>query len=249
MRQLPCLFSCFLTHLHTLKARQFLNKMSETPLGKTFLRKKKSENIKLADQIYTYLRKGILDGEILSRTRLIESEVAAALNASRTPVREAISRLIQDRLVRPLSSGGVEVVDTLSEYNEICYIREALEGVAARLAAENITEEQLERLNELAQASTRSEFEDFQGRSELNWEFHNILYTASRSERLIAMINDFRDFFHNKQVLETYTKEDTQAAVNHHLEIVDALKKRDGERAEQLLRHHLAHFRQKAKGG
>src|SRR5690625_915015 len=116
--------------------------MSENPLGKTFLRKKRSENIKLADQIYTYLRKGILDGEILSRTRLIESEVAAALNASRTPVREAISRLIQDRLVTPLSSGGVEVGDSLRAYDEICYIREALEGVAARPAAENIPEKE-----------------------------------------------------------------------------------------------------------
>src|SRR5699024_8053425 len=84
--------------------------------------------------------------------------------------------------------------------------------------------------------------------SELNWEFHNILYNASRSERLIAMIDDFRDFFHNKQVLETYTKEDTQAAVNHHLEIVNALKKRDGELGGQVQRKQLAHFRQRAKG-
>lgn len=221
--------------------------MNENPLGKHFFRRKKSENVKLAEQIYNHLRKGILSGEILSRTRLIESEVAAVLNSSRTPVREAISRLTQERLVRPLPSGGVEVVDTLSEYDEICYIREALEGVAARLAAENITQKELARLEELAQASTRSEFEDFQGRSEINWEFHNILNNASRSERLIAMINDFRDFFHNKQVLEKYSRQDTLDAVNHHLEIVEALKNRDGKLAEKLLRHHLAHFRQKAK--
>lgn len=199
-----------------------------------------------ADQIYNYLRKGILSGDILSRTRLIESDVASILKVSRTPVREAISRLIQDQLVKPLASGGVEVVDTLSEYDEICCIREALEGVAARLAAKHITEQELARLEELAFASTQSTFEDYQGRSEINWEFHNIIYTASRSNRLMVMIDNFRDFFLNKQVLEMYTAADTEVAVKHHFEIVDALKKRDGKLAEKLMRTHLEHFRQSA---
>ncbi len=208
--------------------------------------KKPGGTAKRADQVYNYLRKAILSGEILSRTRLIEQDVAAMLDASRTPVREAISRLIQDQLVKPLSSGGVEVVDTLQEYDEICSIREALEGVAARLAAKHITEEELTRLEELANASTQSSFEDSQGRSEINWEFHDIIYKASRSNRLMVMIDNFRDFFLNKQILEMYTAEDTQIAVKQHFDLVQALRDRDGKRAEKLMRGHLEHFRERA---
>jgi len=199
------------------------------------------------DQIYRQLRKAILSGEILSRTRLVEAEVAIWLGASRTPVREAISRLIRDRLVTRLPAGGVEVVDTQSEYDEICFIREALEGAAARLAALHINEAELTRLEALMQESLKSPLDDYQGRLELNQEFHQIIFNASRSSRLVAMINDFHEFFLNERVLEMYTRRDTDTAVKHHLEIVDALRARDGRRAEKLVRRHLEHFRHRAK--
>src|SRR5690606_30766764 len=98
------------------------------------------------EQIYRLLRQAILRGGIRARTRLIETEVAEKLGSSRTPVREAISKLERDGLVVPLISGGVEVVDTAREMGDIYYIREALEGTAARLAASRIQESELRRL-------------------------------------------------------------------------------------------------------
>lgn len=200
-----------------------------------------------ADQVYQQLRKAILHGQILSRTRLVEAEVAEQFDASRTPVREAISRLIRDRLVTPLAGGGVEVVDTESEYDEICCIREALEGAAARLAAARITEAELGRLDELLQESHRSVLGDIQGRVATNRAFHEIIFNASRSERLIAMINDFREFFLNEQVLVKYSRRDTETAVKHHSDIVAALRARDGNRVEKLVRRHLEQFRRRAR--
>jgi DNA-binding GntR family transcriptional regulator len=221
----------------------------ELPDGGELKLGRKASSSRRADQVYQRLRKAILSGEILSRTRLVETEVAAMLGASRTPVREAISRLIRDRLVTPLASGGVEVVDTQREYDEICCIREALEGAAARLAATHINEAELQRLEELLQESSKSALGDYQGRIVLNQEFHQIIFNASRSTRLIEMINDFREFFLNERVLEMYTRRDTETALKHHFEIVDALRARDGTRVEKLVRRHLEHFRRRAKRG
>src|SRR5580692_3956977 len=99
---------------------------------------------RVADQVYRHLRQAILSEQIAAGTRLRETEVAAALKVSRTPVREAISRLIGDWLVRELNTGGVEVVDIGDEVTDIFHIREALEICAVRLAAMRITREQLE---------------------------------------------------------------------------------------------------------
>ena len=90
---------------------------------------------RVADQVYRHLRQAILSEQIAAGTRLRETEIATALKVSRTPVREAISRLIGDWLVRELDTGGVEVIDATAEITEIYYIREALEICAGRLAA------------------------------------------------------------------------------------------------------------------
>src|SRR5262245_8951126 len=90
---------------------------------------------RVADQVYRHLRQAILSESIKPGTRLRETEIAAALKVSRTPVREAISRLIGDWLVKEIATGGVEVIDATAEIAEIYYIREALEICAGRLAA------------------------------------------------------------------------------------------------------------------
>src|SRR4051812_29890884 len=78
---------------------------------------------RVADQVYRHLRQAILAGAIKPGARLRETEVAAALKVSRTPVREGISRLLGVWLVRALSPGGFEVIDPTAEIVEIYYIR------------------------------------------------------------------------------------------------------------------------------
>jgi len=97
-------------------------------------------------------------------TRLREVEMAAGLKVSRTPVREAISRLIGDRLVRELPTGGVEVTDIMAEMHDIYAIREALESCAGRLAAPRIDETALARLEKLLRASERTDYREYRRR-------------------------------------------------------------------------------------
>jgi DNA-binding GntR family transcriptional regulator len=209
--------------------------------------RRSSTNSRVAERVYRRLRRAIIEGEIPARSRMIELELAAALGASRTPVREAISRLTSDHLVTPLANGGVEVVDTLRELDDIYCIREALEGSAARLAAERITDAELARLAELVEATRNAPLNGFELRVRINHEFHDVITRASRSERLVAMVASFREFFLSERTLEQYDARDSARALAHHTEILDALRVRDGRRVERLVRRHLEHDRRVTK--
>lgn len=214
---------------------------AEEPMLELQLRERHATPSSIADQVYRRLRRAIIRGEILPRSRLVELDLAAALGASRTPVREAISRLAGDRLVVPLAVGGVEVVDTSREIDDICRIRQSLEGTAACLAAERIGDAELLRLDELVDRTRNAEPADLETRVRINDEFHDIIVQASRSERLIAMVEGFREFFLTEDTLEKYGPRESARALQHHVEIVEALRARDGNRAEKLVRRHLAH--------
>jgi DNA-binding GntR family transcriptional regulator len=203
----------------------------------------------IADQVYRRLRRAIVNGEIQGRTRLVESNIARKLGASRTPVREAISRLTSDGLVSPHSSGGVEVVDTQFELDDIYRIREALEGCAAALAAVRVTDAELAGLRELVEATRNSDPHDLTSRVRINTEFHQLICAASRSERLIQMVNAYREFFIGEQALGQFTQGASVQALKDHEDILHALRDRDPKRAERLVRRHLEHSRRRIRSG
>jgi DNA-binding GntR family transcriptional regulator len=191
---------------------------------------------RVTDQVYRYLRHAILSEKISAGERLRETEIAANLKVSRTPVREAISRLVGDFLVRELSTGGVEVVDAMSEIAEIYHIREALELCAAKLAAERITRVQLQRLDALVkEASTAS----FRERVRINQQFHLTVAEASGSPRLLEMISGFREYFLNRRWISRQDSKMAKRAHADHKRIVAALRSGSAEGVEKILRDHL----------
>ena len=194
---------------------------------------------RVADQVYHNLRRAILHGEMEPGARLREVEMAAALQVSRTPVREAISRLIGDRLVRELPTGGVEVADIMAEMHDVYAIREALECCAGRLAALRIDEAALARLETLLRASERIDYRDYRRRASINQDFHLTIATAAAAPRLTALINDFREFFLNPRWLSRQTETVARQSLRDHRAIIDALRARDGDRTERAIRLHL----------
>jgi DNA-binding GntR family transcriptional regulator len=191
---------------------------------------------RVADQVYRHLRRAILSETIKPGTRLRETEIAAALKVSRTPVREAISRLIGDWLVRSINTGGVEVIDATEEIAEIYYIREALEICAGRLAATRITSEQLVKLDGLAKSAHYASFDE---RVRLNQDFHLTIAEASGSRRLLEMIRGLREYFLNPHWVSRRESKLFKRAVADHKKIVAALRARSPDRVEQALRSHL----------
>lgn len=191
---------------------------------------------RVADQVYRHLRRAIIAGEIASGARLREVEIAQALSVSRTPVREAISRLIGDRLVREHETTGVEVVDMAGDVADIHHIREALELCAARLAAERITAEQLQLLDELVKRGHKASPAE---RVRVNHQFHRTIVQASGSQRLIEMLESFNEYFLHPQWVTRTEKKLVDQALRDHEQIVAALRSRSPDRTERVLRRHL----------
>lgn len=200
---------------------------------------------RVADQVYRKLRRAIMEGDLPARMRLVEVDLAARLEVSRTPVREAIARLINEQLVTPLPYGGVEVADVTHELEDIFAIREALEGTASRLAAERISAQELQALRELHARHCALPEHDVVQRTQLNNEFHGAILRAARAPRLSRMVEDFRDFFVQASQLTYYQRRHTEKALKQHEALIDALAERDGKKAEKLTREHLRYGMQR----
>ena len=194
---------------------------------------------RISEQVYRRLRQSILSGELGPDSRLRETEIAEGLGVSRTPVREAISRLIGDRLVRELLAGGVEVVDTRAEMEEIYAIREALEVCAVGLASSRINERQLARMEEIVETAEAISYRQHSRRSALNQAFHLVIAEAARAPRLAALIVDFGEYSLNASWLSQQTEESARAALEDHRAIISGLRIRDREKAEAAVREHL----------
>jgi DNA-binding GntR family transcriptional regulator len=199
----------------------------------------------LATAAYNRLREGILRGDLRPNGRLVETELAGWLNVSRTPLREALARLASDGLVETRRRGWVVREHTAREVGEIHEVRAALEGVAALLACQRASDVQIQEIVDFHHAQNRAKLEmpasDYL--VEYNDAFHEAVVVASGNERLRDFIRRNREFFFTYRIARLYTEEEARASLNGHDEVVDALIRRDGERAERAMRQHILEAR------
>ncbi|WP_127519828.1 GntR family transcriptional regulator [Mesorhizobium sp. Z1-4] len=190
-------------------------------------------------QVYQQMKRSILRGELPTGYRIVEVNIAEAFGVSRTPVREAISRLIAQGFIK--EQGNVKVVADISvSMSEINGIRTVLESYAARLAAENATDEDLRVISEYCNSSVLVDGSSpLEKRAMLNDSFHEAVARASYNERLIKMIADFYEYALTEEMLVYYSKADTEAHAEQHRSIVKALCERDPDAAEEAMRAHI----------
>src|SRR5690606_2987802 len=172
--------------------------------------------------------------------RLMEIQLAEELGVSRTPVREAIRKLELEGFVVMVPRKGAYVADiSLKDIAEVFEIRTALEGLAAELAAERATEEQLEGMERLLVAIAECiERQDEEGRIEKGTEVHDLLFAASHNQRLVPTLRLPREEI---QLLRARTQakgERMKDAWEEHRAIVEALGRRDSNRARALAQAH-----------
>ena len=198
----------------------------------------------LSAAVYHAISQALRTGRLPANSRLIESDLASALAVSRTPVRDALRRLESDGLVRSEPNRGYVVADLMEDVAHVFLIRERLEGLAAAMAAESITRPELEGLDRL-----QRDMEDILARRptdvdrlvELNGELHRRITEASRSRRLIQLVERLHPQYMSYQVLRLYTDEQRGRSIREHREILDALWQRDSETAERVIHRHLEH--------
>lgn len=168
-----------------------------------------------------------------------EAELAARMRVSRTPIREAIRRLVSDGLVEVAPSRGVMVVQLdRQQVRELYALREALEGTAARLAAQAASPAEIDEMSEVLNSLTgRDNLPDDLFRA--NSMFHGLIYEAARNrylEQALAQLSDSLALLPGT-TFGVAGRQDV--AMLEHLAILRAIAARDSETAEQTARHHI----------
>lgn len=199
------------------------------------------ERMSLAEEVFRGLRSAILRGQLKPGQRLIEEKTAADFKTSRTPVREAFLRLEQEGLIDRRPRGGFTVgrIDA-GDIDEIMDLRGLLEAHAAALAARKGDPEVIGRLTDLLdQYQAAVDRDDVTRMVELNTMFHDALYRASGSPRLLAVIAELRDHFYRLRqeilVMDGLPEQSHQ----DHLDMLSAIRAGDVDRTEKLVREHI----------
>jgi DNA-binding GntR family transcriptional regulator len=192
-----------------------------------------------AEAVYQALRHGIVQGRLAAGERLRSDALASELQVSRTPVREALRKLEAEGLVA--HSGSRLIVRAFSEQDltELFYVREALEGMAARLAAENATPSQIAQIRELLEdMETVCRRGDIASLRPLTGEFHTLIARASQNDRLFQSLQLLLDHVRQLQSSTLYGEGRPAEALAEHRGLLQAIEARDADGAEKLARAH-----------
>lgn len=195
----------------------------------------------LREVVCETLREAIRTGALKPGERLMEIQLAEELGVSRTPVREAIRKLELEGYVIMMPRRGTYVASlSIRDVNEVFEIRTSLDSLASGLAAERITEEELERLKRLlALIGEYIEQNDMDKIVETDTEFHDLLYQASRNTRLVGIIFNLREQLTRFRSTSMSYPGRLKETLEEHSRIVDAIADGDVERAQKAAEDHM----------
>lgn len=195
----------------------------------------------LRDVVFNTLREAILKGELKPGERLMELQLAAKLGVSRTPIREAIRMLEQEGLAVTIPRKGAEVAKmTEKDMKDVLQVREALDELAATIACEQISQEELEELRR-----TMREFEEYlktkdvKKIAEADVLFHDIIYRATGNPKLVNMVNNLREQMYRYRVEYLKDEKNYPILVKEHSEIVEGLSRKDKKKVTAAMREHV----------
>lgn len=194
----------------------------------------------IRDSVFSILRNAILDKKLEPGQRLVERTIAEQMGISRTPVREAIHKLVLERLVTHMPRKGV-VVSGFSKADivEILVIRTSLEALICSIAAEKIKPRDLKRLESLAMQITDEHVKgNLKKSNQFNDKFHEVIYKASESPRVYDFLNTLHEYI-TKFTQVAYSKPGRPEEVwIEHNAIIDALRRHDSAEAEIVAKTH-----------
>jgi DNA-binding GntR family transcriptional regulator len=199
--------------------------------------------LSLRDQAYATLRQAIADADIYQtkeEIRLDERVLSEALGVSRTPIREAMTLLEQEGFLRMVPRRGIYIVrKSKREIVEMIQMWAALESMAARLATQVATDEEISRLRHMFDDFRDSTpTEHIQEYSDANIAFHQMIVDLSKSQIIIDTIRNI--FMHVRAIRKITISQADRAArsIEDHMQIIESLERRDTEQAETLVRDH-----------
>ncbi|QXG26448.1 GntR family transcriptional regulator [Pseudomonas viridiflava] len=198
----------------------------------------------LSENVFRRIQAAIVKGEIAPGSKISEPELARTYGISRGPLREAIHRLEGQRLVVRVPHVGARVVSlSHAEMIELYEIRESLEGMACRLAAERMTSEEIDELRRVLDTHEReAAFQAGVGyyQQEGDFDFHYRIIQGSGNRTLSQMLcGELYQLVRMYRIQFSTTPNRPRQAFAEHHRILDAIAERDGELAELLMRRHI----------
>lgn len=223
-----------------------VNKVLQAPTES--VNKPASESHTLSEQVFRTIQAAIVKGHIAPGSKISEPELARTYGISRGPLREAIHRLEGQRLLIRVPHVGARVVSlSHEELIELYEIRESLEGLACRLAAERMTEQEVAELREIL--ATHERDAAFQAgidyfHQEGDYDFHYKIIRGSGNQMLTQLLTEeLYQLVRMYRLQYSATPNRPQQAFKEHHRILDAIAEGDGELAELLMRRHIAKSR------
>ena len=199
----------------------------------------------MSERIASEIRSAVLSGEMRPGMRIRQELLAAHFGASRIPVREALKQLENEGLVVMAPNRGAWIADVDSEESiEIYKIREAVEPLALGESVPNLTDDEIEALDRTVHELEHiTVFEDY---IRLDREFHLRTYAGARMPQLLAMVERFwnsTQHFRRRFLEDVYARHGLPFSDPQHLLLMDAIRARDVEAAQVMIRLHIRRTR------
>ena len=200
-----------------------------------------NEYLPLRDVVFNNIKDGILTGRLRPGERLLENQLADELGVSRTPIREALRMLELENLVDLIPRKGAQVKKmSEKDIKDILEIRKVLDELAAGLAAENITKQEIAELKKLHSDFVEAfERGDREAVLEADTKFHDVIFNTTKNDKLIQIISNISIQIYRYRI--AYLKLLTSIAVptQQHLELIKAFEKRDVQKAKKVSGEHI----------
>ena len=200
-----------------------------------------SDHRPLGDIVYEVLRDAIIKQVLKPGERLMETELAEEMDVSRTPIREAMRKLELEGYVVMVPRKGAYVASlSIEDITSLFEIRGALEALAAGLAAKRASSEEIKEM----ERNLLTEEELFAANNvfemiEMDAKFHELIYSASRNQRLQNMIKDLRDQIQRFRATSLSIPGRMRLALEEHRKIVEAIMASDVIKAQEVTAEHL----------
>lgn len=203
------------------------------------------------EKIYRDLRYRIITHDLKPMEPINDKLLMDHYDVGRTPLREVLLQLQRDGLIERFSRSGtiVSPVD-INVYKQNIEIRTVLENLAGQLAAKRINEKQLSSLkNILAKVSRleRNKNENIKQLMQFEFNFHNIIYEATHNPKLKEILHELHGISARFWHYQMFSKQELIDQFIDHRKVLDALEKRDGQRAGETLREHIQHVVKKIR--
>ena len=209
--------------------------------------KKMENNLKidgyelLNQKVYRVLKESIIKGFLEPGTKLLENRIAEKMQVSRTPVREAMQKLVAEGFVKTTPNQTIVVTEVSPEdIKEVLQIRGVLEGLAARIAAKKINRQEIDELESVVtQMSLHVTKENLSYYCKVDDEFHNLILNICGNKWIIQIRDNLGSFIYRFRIKSLSVLGRLKHSLEEHRKIMEALKKHDSAEADKLSQIHM----------